>query len=296
MVVKPHGTALVLLLLVSSLVGAPDCLSAQDTLPRVGVLDFEAAGISASEARIIGELFTAELVAGGTCDVLDRKNIAALLEEQELQASDCTDSSCALRIGQLLAADRMIFGTVGKLGDSYVINVQLLHVGTGKIEKSARGKFAKVDDAYDVIPEVVAELVGDPALRGGTAAEVTQRRPRAIFLDVGGGFVITTYEPGIEVSLGARYERDWHIRIGVGLGVLVGLALAPVGPRFGIDGYLYARPFPRLGFSLGFRGLPTYIGFGGGPTLGIHFDNLFVRVHVPIIYSYGFGLDAGYTF
>ena len=278
---------------------APLCALAQTVPARVGVLDFQATGISLAEAQLIGDLFTSELVASRSYDVVDRKNIEKLLGEQELQASDCTDSSCALRIGQLLAVEYMIYGSVGKLGESHVMSAQLLDVGTGRIEASASGKFARIDDAYDAVPKVVAELVGKPepleqrTTRGGT------RKPRALFFDLGGGFAITNFEAGVEIDLGLRYAMDWHIPIGVGLGALVGLSFSnvrPVGVRFGIDGYLYAKPFPRFAFSLGFRGSPVYIGYGAGLTVGVHFDNLFVRAHLPIIYSYGFGLDVGYTF
>jgi hypothetical protein len=189
----------------------------------------------------------------------------------------------------------MVYGSVGKLGESHVINVQLLNVATGQIESSAREKFGEIDEAYDVVHRLVVQLAQTPGTPGERQAGAGGAA-RRFFIDVAGGFVLASDEQGIEVGAGARYVYEWRLPIGVGVGVLLGLGFAPTGLRFGLDGYLYAKPFPRLAFSVGFRGLPIYIGFSGGLTLGVHFDKLFVRAYVPVIYDYGFGLDAGYTF
>jgi hypothetical protein len=276
----------ILLLLCTLLL--PPFAGADKQKARVGVLEFQGTGLSGSEAAVIGELFTSELVASGAFDVVDRKNIEKLLGEQELQASGCTDSSCAVRIGQLLALDSMIYGSVSKLGESYVISVQLIDVGSARIIASAKEKFARIDDSYDVVRTVAARLSGAE----GGATPVGRR----FFVDLGGGFVIGSSEQGIEINLGARYVHPWRLPIGVGVGILGGLGFSPTGLRLGLDGYLYAKPFARLGLSIGFRGLPIYIGSSGGPTVGVHFDNLFVRAYFPVIAEYGFGIDACYTF
>ena len=97
----------------------------------------------------------------------------------------------------------MIYGSVGKLGESFVVNVQLLDVQTGRIEASARGKFPKVHEAHDVVPNVVAELVGAPGRPEERGIPALLEKQHALFPDLGVGFVLTTYEPGIELNLGA---------------------------------------------------------------------------------------------
>jgi len=128
--------------------------------PRVGILEFQAKSVPEVEADSVGEIFTTELVMTGRFDVVDRKNVENLLEEMDFQLSGCTDSSCAVEVGQILSLEYMIYGSVIKLGRVYSINIQMINVATAQIVKSGREEFRSMEDAYDVIPRLVAEFTG----------------------------------------------------------------------------------------------------------------------------------------
>lgn len=156
----------------------PLVIYAEDDLkPRVGILQFNAKNVSEVEADAVGELFTSELVMTGQFDVVDRNNVESLLTEMDFQMSGCTDSSCAVEIGQILSLEYMVYGSVIKLGEIFAINVQMINVGTAQIVNTGREQFKSIEEAYDVIPKLVAAFVG--TFGGGTYVEpVTGEKTR----------------------------------------------------------------------------------------------------------------------
>ena len=55
-----------------------------------------------------------------------------ILKEQKFQNSGCTDSECAVEIGQLLNTDFIVMGSVSAFGSMYSIDARLIDVAQGK--------------------------------------------------------------------------------------------------------------------------------------------------------------------
>ncbi|MBI4979092.1 MAG: hypothetical protein HZC28_16550 [Spirochaetes bacterium] len=127
---------------------------------RVGVLDFTAKNVPLVEASIVNDIFRNELVGGGKFDVLDRKNMQGILEEQSFQQTGCTDSECAVKVGKMLNMEYMIYGILMKAGNKYFISVEMISVESSKIEKSARVQFEDMGKIEPVIVELVEQLTG----------------------------------------------------------------------------------------------------------------------------------------
>tara|TARA_B100000315_G_scaffold167006_1_gene155559 strand:- start:641 stop:2044 length:1404 start_codon:yes stop_codon:yes gene_type:complete len=109
---------------------------AQDPKPSVAVLDFEAKGIPIYEAETLTERLRTEIASTRAVQLVDRKLLQKILEEQGLQQSGCTTDECVAEVGQLLGAQFMINGSVGKIGDSYAIDTKMVSVTTGVAVRS----------------------------------------------------------------------------------------------------------------------------------------------------------------
>jgi len=94
-------------------------------------------GISEMESKILTQALTSNIIEAGDYTVVERANIEKILEEQMFQHSGCTDSECAVEIGQLLNADFTVIGTAGKFGSTYTIQTRIINVETGEAVKSA---------------------------------------------------------------------------------------------------------------------------------------------------------------
>ena len=103
----------------------------------IAVLDFDQIGLSPGEAKILTQRLTTKLVSIGKYQVVERSNMDKILKEQKFQHSGCTDSKCAVEIGQLLNTDHIVIGSVSKFGSTWVIDSRLIDVALGNVLISA---------------------------------------------------------------------------------------------------------------------------------------------------------------
>jgi len=99
---------------------------AQDSRPSVAVLDFDAKGIPTYEAETLTERLRSEIANTNAVRLTDRKLLEKILQEQGLQQSGCTTDECAAEVGQLLGAQFIISGSIGKLGNSFTIDAKMV--------------------------------------------------------------------------------------------------------------------------------------------------------------------------
>jgi len=103
-------------------------------LPRdiIAILELEQKGLSKQEAEILTDRLTTKLISIGKYQVVERNNMDKILKEQKFQNSGCTDSECAVEIGQLLNTDYIVMGSVNKFGSTWTLDARLIDVGLGK--------------------------------------------------------------------------------------------------------------------------------------------------------------------
>lgn len=120
----------------------------------IAVANFEAQGLSDSAASIATDWLRDGLVRGAAFRMIERKNMEAIMSEQALQQTGCTDQDCIVKIGKLLNVQRMVMGSLGKFEDHYVVSVRMVDVESGQViwSGSARGK--KIDDVESGIRRI----------------------------------------------------------------------------------------------------------------------------------------------
>ncbi|MEK7766930.1 MAG: CsgG/HfaB family protein, partial [bacterium] len=70
-------------------------MSRATAIPNVAVSDFQADGVSSSDASVIANLLRGELVKSGMFNVVEKKNMDKVLAEQAFQQTGCTTQECA---------------------------------------------------------------------------------------------------------------------------------------------------------------------------------------------------------
>jgi tetratricopeptide (TPR) repeat protein len=133
---------------------APD----RGVLPLVAVLDFRVENIAASEGKLIVDLLSSALIRARRYRVLDRSQQESILKEIEFSLSDCVDERCQLKIGQMLSAEKIVVGSLGRVGGRYILNAKLLHVQTGEALGSAYQVFASLDALVDGVEQLAVSL------------------------------------------------------------------------------------------------------------------------------------------
>jgi curli biogenesis system outer membrane secretion channel CsgG len=110
-------SASLLLALSSSFVLAKDVKS---TKPRIAVLEFKNKANNqwwySHGAEAAQDVFVTELVKSGKFRVVEREQLAALMQEKGLTLSGDVDPSTAVRIGKLLGVNYLLTGAVTEYG------------------------------------------------------------------------------------------------------------------------------------------------------------------------------------
>ncbi len=104
---------------------------------NIAVLDLEPlGGLTPEESRTVSDRLRGELIATDSFTVLERGQMDAILREQGFQQSGaCSEASCIVEVGQLLAVHKMVGGSIGRVGRSYSVNLKVIDVQSGRIER-----------------------------------------------------------------------------------------------------------------------------------------------------------------
>lgn len=124
-------------------------------------------GVAQGTADLFTDALVGELRRRGL-EVLTDGDIAAVLGvERNRQMLGCSDATCLAEIGGALGVDRIVHGSVGRIGGSLVVNLSSVDSKRGIAVASASGRLqSESDEAFlDALPRLVADL-----LREGGAA------------------------------------------------------------------------------------------------------------------------------
>ena len=145
----------------------------QDTLARVGVLDLTGDRIDQADLISLSDRLRIELFRTGRFTIVEREAMASILEEQGFQQSGCTSTECVVQMGELVGAEKMIAGHIGRVADVQMLSLRLVDVRSGTIERTAVRDCAGcslADILTRSIREAALELAGAEAVQAREAA------------------------------------------------------------------------------------------------------------------------------
>lgn len=165
---------------------------------RVVVNDLDANGVTAQAARVVSEHLRVKLIETRRFIIPEREKMVAILAEQSVGASltDCFSQECAIEIGRLLQANKMVVGTASLLNQTYSISIRFLDLETGAAEFSAEEKCTNADDLFLAAERLAARVVAFIPPRGRVTA-------------VSGGHIIIDLglQDGVSVGMNFRVLR-----------------------------------------------------------------------------------------
>jgi TolB-like protein len=100
----------------------------------IAVIDFDGKGVSKADATRVSEWLRTELINTGQFKVIERSAMNAILKEQAFAQTGCTDTSCAVQVGRLLSARKMLVGNVESWSGKVFINGRIIDVEKGVAE------------------------------------------------------------------------------------------------------------------------------------------------------------------
>jgi hypothetical protein len=127
-------------------------------------------GVPKETAQLLGDALAGELRRRPGISVLTQTDVAALLGvERTRQMLGCTDSGCMAEIGGALGADRVVHGSIGRVGESLVVNLSALDPrrATMAASVSERLRGAGEEAFLDVLPTLADALLAEAPASGG---------------------------------------------------------------------------------------------------------------------------------
>lgn len=132
------------------------------------LMDFQAVGAAPEEASAVTDRMQEELLKLGGITLVDRSQIDAVLKEQAFQQTGCTSNECAVQVGKVLGARRLVSGKVTRLdADHWVLAASLIEVETSETLRS--GSVNVTGDIFSVLNQGVPPLAAK--VHGGPQAE-----------------------------------------------------------------------------------------------------------------------------
>jgi hypothetical protein len=121
-------------------------------------------GVADGTARLLGDALAGELRRRAGVSVLTQSDVAALLGlEKTRQMLGCSEAGCMAEIGGALGADRVVHGSLGRVGDSLVVNLSALDPKRGRAAASVSERLRGAgDEAFlDALPTLADALLAE---------------------------------------------------------------------------------------------------------------------------------------
>lgn len=121
---------------------------------NIAAADLKAYTLTEGEAKTLTDKLRSTLVSTRYFRVLSSSEMKEILREQNFQKTDyCDDSICLVEMGKILAVQKIVGGTIGRVGSTYHLSVRLINVQTGEIEYSTERQLAGEPDELIVLIE-----------------------------------------------------------------------------------------------------------------------------------------------
>lgn len=148
----------------------------------IAVLDFEAKNVNQQNAEAVADLLRTELFNTGSFKVVERAKIQRILEEQRFQMSGVTDTDQAAQIGRLLNVNKIMVGSVTKLGQTFVINTRIVDVQSGLVTLA---EASECRGGEEQLPTAITELALKISYKVGLEGNIIRIQNDEIYVDVG---------------------------------------------------------------------------------------------------------------
>jgi len=145
----------------------------------VAIFDFEVRDKDKDISRPLADRVIHVFSQSDKYEVIDRGNMNKILGEQKFQMSGCVAQECKVEAGQILGVGKIVSGSVGLVGKTYYLTLQLIDVKTGKVELSAEDECkCEIDELLGSTRRLAKKLLGEKVEQ--PVATVPSHEPSAL--------------------------------------------------------------------------------------------------------------------
>ena len=141
----------------------------QKVMNFIAVIDFKCGkGIESDVCGSLTDVSVSELVKIGKYTVIDRSNRDKILAEQGFQQSGCVEDKCMVEAGRLLGVGKIVVGSIAKIGQTYLVNLQLINVQTASVDTTAEDECkCELEGLIQSVRNAARKLMGVASVASG---------------------------------------------------------------------------------------------------------------------------------
>lgn len=209
----------------------------------LAVLDLSGKGVSEDTAAQLTQVLSAELKRIEGTSVVSRTDIVAMMQVQEQKMlAGCDDASCLAEIGGALGVEHLVAGSVGKVGQAFVISLRLISVKSARVEHRVFDSFSGDEEQLIRAFRNAGRRILGLEPRPGTLTVSVDQQGAELFLD-GKLLGLTPMAPVPGIAEGSHtlhvtkagfqdHHADVYVEFGEANPVWVPLAAIPVRPWY----------------------------------------------------------------
>ncbi len=150
--------------------------SAQTTANKkatLTVLSIDVNGIK-SDPYQMGNLVRMELEKLDTFEVMDRYDVAYMVDKNKLSVNNCYGKLCLTEIGETIKSDKMLSGSIEQYPKSIIYTLRLIDVKTKTIEKTTVLDFLNLPDELQAFTNVAVRTMFNKSVDKNVLVKLTK--------------------------------------------------------------------------------------------------------------------------
>jgi hypothetical protein len=144
------------------------------TKPTLTILSIDIKGLT-SDPQQMGNLVRTELEKLDTFEVMDRYDVAYMVESKKLNIGNCYGKMCLTEIGSVINSDKMLTGSVEQYPKSIIFTLRLIDVKTKSIEKTSVIEFLNLPEELQTMTSVSVKTMFNQAVDPNLLSKLTKR-------------------------------------------------------------------------------------------------------------------------
>lgn len=119
--------------------------------PKLAVIGFDVQ-VTEFANNNLTELLRIEFSKHNRFEVIDRYEVQEILQTKKISSTTCLSKSCLVKAGSALGADKVVSGSIDRVGEAIYIRVRLIDVKKESVEK-------EIVKEYLVLPEKINTMI-----------------------------------------------------------------------------------------------------------------------------------------
>ena len=140
---------------------------------KVVVLNVDANNVGLEPAQM-GNLVRVELEKLDSFEVMDRYDVAYLVEKKGLKIDNCYGKTCLVEMGKSLGVEKMLTGSVEKIGDVIIYTMRFIDVKSETIERTQVTEFLSNSNELQTMTSVMIRQLFNMAVEPNVVSQLTK--------------------------------------------------------------------------------------------------------------------------